>query len=131
MTKPIANRRVVNVVDRRNRWHFDKKMSLDTLVAIAGIAVVIGGPLMLAWRSMENRVVVLETKQEAQQSAEMRRDSDAREQRIAVLSQMKDLGDGITKMQISFAKLEAQIGAATTAAATAAASANAVAASRK
>lgn len=92
-----------------NGWRFEKKMSLDTIVAIVGVAIVIGGPLMLAWRGMENRVVVLETKQEAQSLFEKKREDDAKEQRAALAIQVKDMADNIKTMQISFATFQAQL----------------------
>ncbi len=93
------------IVNRREAWHFDKKLSLDTLVAIVGIAVVIGGPLIFAWRSMESRILVIETIQSVQQRQFEQLLSEERERRGVFATQMKDLGDVLTALRLDVARL--------------------------
>lgn len=95
-------------VDQRS-WHFDKKLSLDTLIAIVGVAVVIGGPLILAWRSMEARVQKLEIILEEQTRQDNRREVVTSEQRGLIAAQFKDLNDNMQKLQVAVGKLETQI----------------------
>src|SRR6478609_986220 len=42
------------------RWHFDKHLSINTLVSVVGMAVLVGGPVLVWGRAMESRVQVLE-----------------------------------------------------------------------
>lgn len=101
----MAQRRAADV----RSWHFDKKLSLDTLIAIIGIAVVIGGPLILAWRSMEARVQKLEVILEQSAAQDALREAATREQRGLISAQFKDLNDNLQKLQIAVGKLETQI----------------------
>ena len=96
--------------DESRHWHFDKRLSLDTIVAIIGIAFVIGGPLMLAWRSMDTRVLRLETIYEESQKAEAVRDRNQTDQRTQLSIQIDRLSSRLEALQIDVAKL---VGAAT------------------
>ena len=96
--------------DESRHWHFDKRLSLDTIVAIIGIAFVIGGPLMLAWRSMDTRVLRLETIYEESQKAEVVRDRNLSDQRTQLSIQIDRLSARLEALQIDVAKL---VGAAT------------------
>lgn len=94
------------IVERRKpSWHFDKKLSLDTLVAIAGIALVIGGPLIIAWRTMETRLLTVELAAESQQKQFMQQLTDMREQRAIFSLSLKELGDNMTSLRIDVAKI--------------------------
>ena len=107
----MAQRRAT--ADRRGAWHFDKKLSLDTLIAIVGIAIVIGGPLILAWRAMEARVQKLEVIYEENLRQELGREAAIREQRAVIALQFKEFNDSIQRLQVSVGKLETQIQAMT------------------
>lgn len=103
-TKRTARKNVI--VDRRRpSWHFDKKLSLDTLVAIGGIAVVIGGPLVVAWRSAETRILTLEVTQQNQSVQYKQMLDDEKERRGVFAVQMKELGDKVTLIQLDVGKI--------------------------
>lgn len=86
-------------------WHFEKRLTLDTLVAIAGIALVVGVPVLVWGRAMESRVLALEVIQVERQKGEASRDTDAREQRIAITSRLDKLDDKVTQMQIQIGQI--------------------------
>lgn len=54
---------------RRRAWYFERRISLDTIVGIAGIAIVIGGPFIVWGRAMEGRVLAIEVRDEARTKA--------------------------------------------------------------
>lgn len=85
-------------------WTFDKRVSLDTLIAIVGIGIVIGGPMFLWGRAMEGRIQTLEIRDQQRAEQEKNRDLDARDQRISVLSKMEKFDDQLTQLRIDVAK---------------------------
>lgn len=50
---------------QRRSWYFEKRISLDTIVGIVGIAVVLGGPFIIWGRAMEGRILSIEVRDEA------------------------------------------------------------------
>ncbi len=97
---------------RTDSWHFEKRLSLDTLVALAGVAIVLGGPMVYWGRAMENRVLQLEIKaeerakqEETRAKQEVARDLDARDQRITVLTRMDKIDEQVTQLRIDIGKL--------------------------
>jgi hypothetical protein len=92
---------------RRHFWTFDRRISLDTMVGIVGIAIVIGGPMFLAWRAMESRLLMVEIKNDLQQKADERRDLETREFRNQIGSQLLELSKQMTQTQISLGILTA------------------------
>lgn len=85
---------------RTDSWHFEKRLSLDTLVAILGVALVLGFPIFYWGRAVEDRVTKLEARDDARSKQETARELDARDQRIAVLAQMDKLAEQVTQLRI-------------------------------
>lgn len=94
---------------RDQRWHFDKRLSLDTIVGILGVAIVIGGPVLVWGRAMENRVQTLEVVQDQRARMEEARDRDIREQRMALGLRLDKFDDQLTQMRIAIGQLGIQI----------------------
>ncbi len=67
-------------MDRRH-WHFDKRISLDTIVAVVGMGLLVGGPILVWGRAMESRVQALEVMQGERQKGDVAKKADVREQR--------------------------------------------------
>ena len=94
------------IVDRRRQgWHFEKKLSVDTLVAIGGIALVIGVPTYFAWRAMADQVLALGLIQKHLQDQIVQMVSDERERRTTFSAQVNGLTDKVTSIQIDVAKI--------------------------
>lgn len=53
----------------KRSWYFERRISLDTIVGIAGIALVLGGPFIIWGRAMEARVLAIEIRDEARAKA--------------------------------------------------------------
>lgn len=86
-------------------WSFRKELSLDTLVGIVGVAVVIGGPLIVAWRSAETRILTLEVTQAHMQGSLSRALDEGNRDRSAITTQIKEVADKMTALQIDVAKI--------------------------
>lgn len=91
----------------KNGWHFEKRLSLDTLVAIVGVAIVVGGPVLVWGRAMESRVQALEVIQDQRSKQETARDLDARDQRISILTRMDKIDEQVTQLRIELGKVTA------------------------
>lgn len=87
------------------RWIFERRISLDTLVGIVGIAFVIGGPLLLAWRAIDSRILTIEIRDEARSKNDDKRDTEAREFRTQISTQLGDLAKQMTATQITLGVL--------------------------
>jgi hypothetical protein len=92
---------------RTDSWHFEKRLSLDTVVSIVSVVVFLGGPILFWGRAMENRVQALELVQEARAKQETARDFDARDQRISILTRMDKIDEQVTAMRIEIGRLTA------------------------
>lgn len=90
--------------DRRS-WHFEKRLSLDTLVAIGGIAIVVGGPVLVWGRAMESRVLALEVIQTERSKTDVARESDRRDERAQITTRLDTLNDKVTQLQIQIGQL--------------------------
>ncbi len=90
---------------RTDHWHFEKRLSLDTLVAVAGISIVLGGPIFYWGRAMEQRVQTLEIRAEASTKQDTARQLDARDERIAILTKMEKLDEQVTQLRIEVGAL--------------------------
>lgn len=90
---------------RTDQWHFEKRLSLDTLVSVAGISIVLGGPVLFWGLAMERRVQVLEANSAQSAKQEAARDIDARDQRISILSRMDTMSEQITQLRIEVGKM--------------------------
>ena len=97
---------------RTDQWHFEKRLSLDTLVSLAGILLVFGGPVLIWGRAMEGRVQALEVMQEQRIKQEVARDIDARDQRISILTRMDKIDEQVTQLRIDIGKFQLQSAAA-------------------
>lgn len=85
-------------------WRFDKRITLDTLVAIAGIGLVLGVPMFLWGRAMEARVQTLEIVQTQRDEQAKNREFDYREQSIRILQRMDKLDDQVTNLRIDLGR---------------------------
>jgi hypothetical protein len=89
---------------RTDHWHFEKRLSLDTLVAIAGVALLIGGPMLVWGRAMESRVQALEVVGQERSKQETALALDARDQRISILSRLDKMDEQITQLRVELGK---------------------------
>lgn len=90
---------------RDHGWHFDKRLSVDTLVAVVGVAIVIGGPILIWGRAMETRVQALEVVQEQRSKMELQRDADIREQRNALIARLDKFEEQVTQLRVAIGAL--------------------------
>lgn len=100
-------RRVADVEPDKG-WHFQRTFSVDSLIQIAGIALVLGGPLLYWGRSLESRVLTLENFNAASLSADVRRDSDTREQRQQFNGRFDKFSGDIESLKIGVAQILAR-----------------------
>lgn len=113
----VARRRKYTGPERRHMehhssggWTFKKQLSVDTILQIVGMAVVLGGPAILAWRSMETRILTLENIYVQTEKRDTERSKLAEEQRNALGLQLKELSDAVRNLQASFYEVKAQLG---------------------
>src|SRR5690242_12131755 len=114
MTRKRSTRQAQASVRRRrstdaNRWHFDRHLSINTLVSIFGMAVVVGGPVLVWGRAMEGRVQSLEIMQAEKAKIESTRDADTREQRISLATRLDKMDEKLTAMQVQVGQLIVQL----------------------
>lgn len=93
------------VVVPDKEWHFSRTFSVDSLIQIAGIALVLGLPLLYWGRSLESRVLTLENFNLASVQADNRREADTRETRLAFSTKMEGLERKLVELQISIEKV--------------------------
>jgi hypothetical protein len=91
------------------RWTFDRRVSLDTIVGVVGIAIVIGGPLILAWRAIDTRILTIEVKDEVRIKCDDKRDTEARDFRTQISAQLSDLSKQMTQTQITLGVLSGKL----------------------
>ena len=103
----------------RSHWHFEKRLSIDTLVGIMGVAIVIGGPVLIWGRAMENRVLTLENVKEESIKSDTKKEADLREQRTLVGGRLDKIDDRMNSIQIDVAKLVTSVNSGQIAAAAA------------
>ena len=89
----------------QRRWHFDKRLSLDTVVGILGISIVIGGPFLVWGRAMESRVLSLETIATERLTSEKQRDDSARDVRLTTEVRINRMDEKLTALQITQAEI--------------------------
>lgn len=89
----------------RRQWHFDKRISLDTVVAVVGMGLLVGGPILVWGRAMEGRVQVLEVTNLERSKTETTRDQDAREYRVLIANRLDKLDEKVTQMQIQIGRI--------------------------
>lgn len=90
---------------RSDHWHFEKRLSLDTVVAIVGISIVLGGPIFYWARGQDQRTQTLEIKEEARARQEGERAKDLRDSQITMLSNMDVLKEQVTQLRIDVGQL--------------------------
>jgi hypothetical protein len=93
----------------QRRWHFDKRLSLDTIVGILGISLVIGGPFLVWGRAMESRVLSLETIAAERMTMEKQRDEASRDLRQATEMRVSRMDEKLTNVQVTLAQIQAGI----------------------
>ena len=91
------------------RWSFDRRISLDTIVGILGIAIVIGGPLILAWRAIDTRILTIEVRDEVRAKSDDKHDVEQREFRTLISSQLSELSKQMTQTQITLGVLSGKL----------------------
>jgi hypothetical protein len=85
-------------------WQFEKKLSINTIIEILGLAVVLGGPMMVWGRAMEGRVLTIETVQDERK----RIDS---EYRTAITNKLDKVSEDMNRLQVQVGILSTQISA--------------------
>lgn len=92
--------------DRRtDHWHFEKRLSFDTVIAIIGVSTLLGGPLFYWGRAMEQRVQTLELREENKTKVDNNREQDMRDQRITLLNEVNSMKEQITLLRIDVGTL--------------------------
>lgn len=94
---------------REQRWHFEKKISFDTIVGIVGVSLVLGGPLFMWGRNMESRLQTIELVNDQRARADEKRDAEIREQRIAIGLRLDRIDDQVTLLRIAIGQLGVQM----------------------
>ena len=95
--------------DDMTHWRFDKRLSVNTLVSVIGMALVVGGPVLVWGRAMESRVQALEIESTEKAKLEVTRDSDSRESRTALTVRLDKMDDKLSQMQVQVAQLVVQL----------------------
>ncbi len=97
---------------RTDAWHFEKRISFDTVAAVTGMLVLVAGPVVYWGRGLEeanrlteSRVKVIEVVQEQVLKQFQALAVDARDQRIAILSRMDAMDVQITQLRVDIAKI--------------------------
>lgn len=83
-------------------WQFEKKLSINTIIEILGLAVVLGGPMMVWGRAMESRVLTLETVQDERKRIEI-------EYRSSLTQKLDKMSDDMNKVQVQIGIVSTQI----------------------
>lgn len=92
-----------------HRWTFERRISLDTIVGVAGIAFVLGGPLILAWRAMDSRILTMEVKDEARMKNDDKRDIETREFKNTIGGQLSKISEQTMQLQIAIGVLSGKL----------------------
>jgi len=91
------------------RWHFDKRLSLDTVVGILGISIVIGGPFLVWGRAMESRVLSLETIATERLAMDKQREETNRDLRLTTDGRINRMDEKLTQLQVTLAEMRAEM----------------------
>lgn len=87
----------------QNGWRFEKRLSLDTLIAIVGVAVVLGGPIFYAGIGMRDRIQALEVIGDQRIKVDAERAAEAKEQQKAFLERMDKFNEQVVQLRIAIA----------------------------
>lgn len=102
MTRP----RSVTIQEHREPgWRFVRTFSVGDLLQFIGIALFVGGPILVWGRAIEQRVLTLENFNTASMQADVRRDADTREQRQAFSGRMDKIEEKLGQLQVTAAQL--------------------------
>jgi hypothetical protein len=91
--------------DRNGKWHFTRTFSVDSIIQIVGMAVVVGGPILLWGQAIQNRVLTLENFNQAAAANETKRDQDTREQRQSFNSRMDKVEERLNELRVLSAQV--------------------------
>lgn len=78
---------------------------MDTIVAVCGLALVIGGPILIWGRAIEGRVQVIEVKQDQQEKNQTDKETLRREELTKLTNTIDKLDDKVTQLQINVGRL--------------------------
>jgi hypothetical protein len=113
---------------RERKWYIDKRISLDTIIQIVGMAIVLGGPFILWGRSMEqnatatsSRVAMIETGSALRDKFEEARAAENRQRQQDMATKIDKIDERmnaavaeftrqLTAIQVSVAQVLAQPG---------------------
>lgn len=95
---------------RSRHWSFDKRVSLDTIVAIIGMAIFVGGPFVIWGRAMESRVLVMEVQNDARAKADADRETRAVEAVRVMGARVDKLTDQFSGLQLSIGLISNKLG---------------------
>lgn len=90
---------------------FDRRISLDTIIQIVGIAIVLGGPLIVWGRAMESRVFTLESSIVNLEKRDGQREEYAKEQRSQMFERLTKVDGSLQSLQVTVAEIRAQLSA--------------------
>jgi hypothetical protein len=90
-------------------WHFDKHLSVNTLVSILGMAIVLGAPLFYWGNAMDKRVGALEISKAEKDRTDVATETASREQRTALTAHLDKMDDKLTQMQVQVGQLVVQL----------------------
>lgn len=90
---------------------FDRRISLDTIIQIVGIAIVLGGPFIVWGRAMESRVFTLESSIVNSEKRDGQREEYAKEQRSQMFERLTKVDGSLQSLQVTVAEIRAQLSA--------------------
>lgn len=88
---------------------FDRRISLDTIIQIVGIAIVLGGPFIVWGRAMESRVLTLEGSIVNSEKRDGQREEYAKEQRAQMFERLTKVDGSLQALQVTVAEIRAQL----------------------
>lgn len=99
-----------------NKWRFERRLSLDTIVSLVGVTFLIGGPFVIWARAIEgttaantSRISLVEAAQAMTTKLEADREQRVRDADLINTRRFDALGDKIGSVQVDIAKLAAVI----------------------
>ncbi len=87
------------------QWHFVRSFSVDSIIQIAGIAVVLGLPLLYWGNSIGARVLTLENFNQSALMADTRREIDVRERSSQFNVRIDSMEKKLSELQVSVAQI--------------------------
>lgn len=114
MRKSPSSRRNDNGVDHSHQrhWYFEKRISLDTIVGLIGIAIVLGGPIFFWGRTIEaalaqtdKRITLIETATDLRKAFDTERENTVRDRQKETADKVGKLGEQMTLLQLAVGQL--------------------------